>query len=186
MSITPTPEEIQTVLTEADLLWSAADVENALNKMANDITDKLSSKNPLILCLMSGAVVPMGILLPKLNFPLDIDYVHVSRYQNQTSGGNMNWTRKPQGNIKNRCVLIIDDILDEGITLKAVVDECKTMNASEIYTAVLADKQLGRSRAMESADFTGLPVPNRYVFGYGMDYKGYLRNAPGIYAVKGL
>lgn len=186
MSDHPSPEEIQTVLAEADLLWTPAEVESAINKMAQDITDQLSTKNPVVLCLVNGAIVPAGLLIPKLNFPLELDYIHASRYRNRTSGGEIDWVRKPPAVITNRCVLIVDDILDEGITLKALIDECKNMQASEIYSAVLIDKQLERPRAVARADFQGLQVPNRYVFGYGMDYKGYLRNAPGIFAVKGL
>lgn len=179
-------KEIETVLAEAELLYTAAEVDTAITRMAEEITAVLANKNPVILCLMVGAVIPAGMLMPRLNFPLQIDYVHATRYQGKTSGGKITWLKSPDIDIKNRCVLIVDDILDEGITLASMIAECKKMNAAEIYSAVLVDKKISKTRDFQKADFTGLTIPNRYVFGYGMDYKDYLRNAPGIYAVKGL
>lgn len=178
--------EAQQVMEEAELLHSPDDVEKALNQMATKITTTLSDKNPLILCLMIGGIVPAGILIPKLDFPLEVDYIHATRYRGETSGSDIIWLRNPDISLRDRTVLLLDDILDEGITLAEIIEECKQRGTADIYTAVLVDKQLNRPRALEKADFTGLTVPDRYVFGYGMDYKGYLRNAPGIYAVKGL
>lgn len=180
------PNEIKKVFAEADLLHTPANVEKALDRMASEITSKLADKNPLILCLMIGGVIPAGILIPKLDFPLEIDYIHATRYRGETSGSDIKWLRNPDINLRDRTLLLVDDILDEGITLAEIIEECRRRGAADIYTAVLVDKQLNRSRALEKADFTGLTVPDRYVFGYGMDYKGYLRNAPGIYAVKGM
>jgi hypoxanthine phosphoribosyltransferase len=178
--------EITRIQAEADLIYSAAEVEAAIEKMSREITAVLEDKNPIVLCLMIGGVVPTGKLLPLLNFPLQVEYVHATRYQGETNGGKLHWIRKPSLSLQDRHVLIVDDILDEGNTLAAMVEECKSNQAKTIRTAVLADKQLDRERSFKQADFTGVTVPNRYVFGYGMDYKEYLRNAPGIYAVKGL
>ena len=178
--------EITRIQSEADLIYSSTEVEAAIEKMAEDITQALADKNPILLCLMIGGVVPTGKLLPLLNFPLQVEYVHATRYQGKTNGGALHWIRKPSLSLQDRHVLIVDDILDEGRTLAAMVEECKSNQAKTVQTAVLADKQLNRERSFKQADFTGLMVPNRYVFGYGMDYKEYLRNAPGIYAVKGL
>jgi hypoxanthine phosphoribosyltransferase len=178
--------EITRIQSEADLIYSSTEVEAAIEKMAEDITQALADKNPILLCLMIGGVVPTGKLLPLLNFPLQVEYVHATRYQGKTNGGALHWIRKPSLSLQDRHVLIVDDILDEGRTLVAMVEECKSNQAKTIQTAVLADKQLDRERSFKQADFTGVTVPDRYVFGYGMDYKEYLRNAPGIYAVKGL
>ena len=175
--------EITRIQAEADLIYSATEVEAAIEKLAEDITLVLADKNPILLCLMIGGVVLTGKLLPLLNFPLQVEYVHATRYQGETNGGTLHWIRKPTISLQDRHVLIVDDILDEGRTLKAMVEECKNSQAKTIKTAVLADKQLNRERCFKQADFTGMTVPNRYVFGYGMDYKEYLRNAPGIYAV---
>ena len=180
------PAEITRIQAEADLLYSSEEVEAAIKKMAGEITVELKDKNPLVLCLMIGGVITTGKLLPLLDFPLQVEYVHATRYQGETSGGRLHWIRKPTISLQDRHVLIVDDILDEGTTLATMIEECERYQAKTIHTAVLADKQLNRERNFKKADFTGLTVPNRYVFGYGMDYKEYLRNAPGIYAVKGL
>ena len=178
------PAEIIQVQAEADLIYSYEEVEAAIKKMSQEITAVLADKNPVILCLMIGGIIPTGKLLPLLNFPLQVEYVHVSRYRGGTRGGELHWIRKPTISLQDRHVLIVDDILDEGTTLMAIVEECKNNQAKTIHTAVLADKQLDKERSFKKADFTGVTVPDRYVFGYGMDYKEYLRNAPGIYAVK--
>jgi len=174
--------EAERVFKDAKLLYSADEVEVVINSMAKEITAVLEDKNPVVLCLMIGAVIIVGKLLPRLNFPLQLEYVHATRYQG-TTGGNIQWVRSPSIPLENRTVLIVDDILDEGVTLSAITEECKKLNAARILTAVLVDKQVKKHRSLAKADFTGLTVPDRYVFGYGMDYKGYLRNAPGIYAV---
>jgi len=178
--------EMIRVQAEADLIYSSEEIEAAIERMAGEITLALTEKNPVILCLMIGGVVFTGKLLPLLNFPLQLDYIHATRYQGEINGGTLHWIRKPTIELQDRHVLIVDDILDEGTTLKAIVEECERQQVKTIQTAVLADKQLNRERTFEKADFTGVTVPNRYVFGYGMDYKEYLRNAPGIYAVKNL
>ena len=180
------PAEITQVQAEADLIYTSEQVEAAIEKMSREITVVLEDKNPVILCLMIGGVIPTGKLLPLLDFPLQVEYVHATRYQGETNGGTLHWIRKPTLSLQDRHVLIVDDILDEGTTLMAMVEECKNNQAKTILTAVLADKQLDKERSFKKADFTGVMVPNRYLFGYGMDYKEYLRNAPGIYAVKGL
>jgi hypoxanthine phosphoribosyltransferase len=178
--------EITRIQAESDLIYSAEEVEAAIEKMSREITKVLKDKNPVVLCLMIGGIVPTGKLLPHLNFPLQVEYVHATRYQGETNGGTLHWVRKPTISLQDRHVLIVDDILDEGSTLSAMVEECKNNQAESVRTAVLADKQLNRERNFKQADFTGVTVPNRYVFGYGMDYKEYLRNAPGIFAVKDL
>lgn len=177
-------KEAELVLSEADILYSAAEVDAAIEKMAKEITAELCDKNPIVLCLMVGAVIPVGKLLPLLHFPLQLEYVHATRYRGDTRGGELHWIRKPEIDMKNRNMLIVDDILDEGITLKTIRDICQSAGAQNIYTAVLVEKLIEKQREIPGADFTGLTVPDRYVFGCGMDYKNYLRNCPGIYAVK--
>ncbi len=179
-------KDIKKVMAEAELLYSKEQVETALNAMALAINAELADKNPILLCIMTGGIVPTGMLLPRLNFPLQLDYVHATRYTGETTGREISWLRSPHLPLEDRVVLVIDDILDKGITLSCIIDECHKLNASEIYSAVLVDKATSRESNVEKANFTGLSVPNRYVFGYGMDYKDYLRNGDGIYAVKDL
>jgi hypoxanthine phosphoribosyltransferase len=180
------PETLQdaiTTFTRAELIFSRAEVEAALDRMAGAINARLRDANPLILCVMVGGVVPTGLLLPRLNFPLQVDYLHLTRYQGQTSGGELHWLKHPDVSLQDRTVLIIDDVLDEGPTLTATVAACRAEGAREVLTAVLVEKELERQAGMVRGDFVGLKTPNLYLFGYGMDYKTYLRNADGIYAV---
>lgn len=175
--------EINQVKQNAILLHDEQAVETALDTMAADINRQLADKNPLVLCVINGGIIATGKLLPRLDFPLTLDSINASRYRNQTSGDDIHWLFKPTTPVQERTVLIVDDILDEGHTLKAIVDWCARQGAAEIYSAVLLDKDLGRDKPIQ-ADFVGLQVANHYLFGYGMDYKGYLRNAAGIYACK--
>ncbi len=150
--------------------------------MAAGITGVLRDRNPLLVCLMNGGVVSFGKLLPRLQFPLEIDYVHATRYRQRLTGGDLHWLAGPFVPARGRTVLLIDDILDEGATLDAIARRYQADGAEAIYTAVLVRKDRARSVAIE-VDFVGLDIPDRYVFGYGMDYQGYLRNAAGIFAV---
>jgi hypoxanthine phosphoribosyltransferase len=175
--------EIKTIQETADLLFSEQEVEAALDKIAGQINHQLTELNPLLLCVINGGIVIAGKLVTRLTFPLTIDCINASRYQNQTTGGNIEWILKPSTPLKDRTILIVDDILDEGITLATIHDYCLEQGATAVYSAVLLDKILSHNKPI-SADFIGLEVENRYLFGYGMDYKGYLRNVPGIYACK--
>ena len=181
MSITA--KEAQAVLARADCLYNAQQVEAALDKLAHEITERLGASDPLVMCVLRGGLITAGILIPKLKFPLQIDYVHATRYADGTQGGDIQWIVTPTSPLEGRTVILVDDILDEGRTLAAIIAGCKGAGAKEIYSAVLVNKLHDRKNNM-TADFCGLEVEDRYVFGYGMDYKGYLRNANGIYAVK--
>jgi len=169
------------ILQRADCLYKSEDVEAALDTMAARITDTLGNANPLVVCIMLGGMVPFGKLLPRLHFPLQVDYVHVTRYRERLHGGELHWLAAPQVRAKNRVVLLVDDILDEGTTLSAIEERFRGEGAADVQKAVLVIKDRPRQHDIK-VEFTGLEVPDRYVFGYGMDYKGYLRNASGIYA----
>lgn len=171
------------MLETAELVHSAAAVSEAVSRVAREITALLADRYPLVLSVMGGAVVFTGALLPQLRFPLGFDYVHVTRYGGTTAGGALRWIVSPREAIGGRVVLIIDDILDEGLTLAAIRDRFLELGASACYSAVFADKDIGRTKPI-AADFVGLRVPNRYVFGYGMDVHGAWRNLPEIYALR--
>jgi len=179
-------ETIQNVLAKADILYTETEVNQAIDQMAVSIYEALYNQHPVCLSVMLGGLVPTGQLLPRLNFPLELDYIHATRYRGATQGNDLHWLKYPNADIKGRTVLIIDDILDEGFTLQAIVDYCKKMEAKAVLTAVLVEKQHDRRQGLAHADFTGLKVPDRYVFGFGMDYQEQLRHVAGIYAVKGL
>lgn len=178
------PTQILEVYAKARCLYSKEQVEAALDQMAHEISVKLAHTNPILLCLVVGGIVPLGNLLPRLDFPLEVDYVHATRYGGNTSGSELVWKAKPTRSVDGRTVIVVDDILDGGLTLAAIVEDCRKRGAAEVYSAVLVDKEHPREAGgLARADFTGLVVEDLYVFGYGMDYKEYLRNAPGIYAI---
>ena len=151
--------------------------------MADKITTAVSTENPIILCCVVGGVVCVGNILPHLNFMLQVDYIHATRYGGETSGSTIQWCAYPRIDLANRTIVVIDDILDGGITLQEVVNYCNSQQASKVITAVLADKQRPREEGgLAKADIVGTTLPDRFVFGAGMDYKGYFRNLNGIFA----
>ena len=182
MNITDT-QQAKDLLATAELIHSAETVAAAVSRVAGEITEKLGDTYPLLLCVMSGGVPFAGQLMTQLHFPLDFDYLHVTRYGQDTSGGALSWRSSPWTPVKDRTVIILDDILDEGLTLAAIVERMKHLGASACYTAVATDKLNGKDKPIR-ADFVALTVPDRFVFGYGMDVSGAWRNLPAIYAVK--
>lgn len=179
------PAEATKILRDAELVCTAEEVSAAVRRIAAEITAKLATVNPLVLTVMTGAVVFTGQLLPLLEFPLDVDYVHVTRYGDATVGGRIEWKQFPESKIKGRIVLIVDDILDEGHTLVEIRRRVLAAGASGFYAAVFADKQIGKTKPI-AADFVGVTLPDRFVFGYGMDVKGAWRNLPAVYATRDL
>jgi hypoxanthine phosphoribosyltransferase len=178
-----TRNEAQELLDHAECIASETDVQAAIERLAKDISLALGGEFPLVLPVMGGAIVFAGQLLSKLCFPLEFDYLHVTRYRGQTQGGEMEWRVLPGQNVAGRNVLVLDDILDEGETLAAIRDKLMDMGAARVWSAVLTDKDNGLDKPIR-ADFVGLIVPNRYVFGCGMDAYGLWRNLPAIYALK--
>lgn len=179
------PQDVQSIFEQATCIYSKEEVEHSLDKMAVAITETVSDGYPIFLCVLVAGMIPLSSLLMRIVFPLEINYIHATRYQGQTSGGHLHWKAKPTCDLKGRTIVIVDDILDSGLTLAAIINFCKEQGAKKIYTSVLVDKHHARQEGgLESADFTGLTVGgDPYLFGYGMDYRGYLRNAPGIYAI---
>ena len=179
----PNVAEARGLLNSADVLFTADQVSAAVEKMAEDITALLGNSYPLVLSVMGGAVVFTGQLLPRLAFPLDFDYLHATRYGPETQGGKISWRAAPWTSVKGRSVLVVDDILDEGLTLAAVRESLLRLGATEVLTAVFSDKENGKNKPLK-ADFVGLSLPDRFVFGFGMDAGGAWRNLPAIYARK--
>lgn len=178
------PEKIKEVYEQATCLYTPAQIEAALDTMASQIHQQLHDKNPIILCVMIGGMIPMANLLLRLDFPLEVDYVHATRYCGEIRGGELQWKVKPSVELRGRTVLVVDDILDGGVTLAAILEEIRSMGAEEVFSAVLVDKHHKRvENGLKHADFVGLEIDDHYIFGYGMDYNEYLRNAPGIFVV---
>ncbi len=170
------------VLETAERIHAAADVDKALDHMALAIRDAVGRANPIMMVVMNGALVFAGHLLPRLTFPLEVDYVHATRYHGALTGGEITWAAGPSLPVAGRTIVLLDDILDEGVTLAALADTLQARGAAAVLKAVLVTKKRTRAAGLE-ADFSGLDVPDRYVFGCGMDYNGFLRNTKEIYAL---
>lgn len=179
------PADAVSVLARADLVYGPAQVQEAIVRMADRIKPVLADSDPVLLCMMTGGFIFCAELVAQLGFPLEIDYLHITRYRGNTEGGQLAWLRTPSASLLRRTVLLVDDILDEGHTLVAARGFCLEAGAERVLTAVLVEKRHERRVPGLAADFTGLEVEDRYVFGHGMDYKNYWRNLPGIYAVAG-
>jgi hypoxanthine phosphoribosyltransferase len=170
------------LLEKAHLIHSAEAVEAAIIRLGKEVTQILEDTCPVVICVMGGGLIFSGQLLTKLEFPLEIDYLHASRYQNQIIGKTLVWHALPKSDLSGRTVLLVDDILDEGITLKAIQDKCFELGAVKVLSTVLVEKKLDHEKPI-IADFVGLEVPNQYVFGCGMDAYGWWRNLPAIYSL---
>ncbi len=178
----PDAAEVRAVLAAAEVICPAGQVTAAVHRIADEITAALGDRSPLVIAVMGGAVVFVGQLLTLLRFPLDLDYVHATRYRDGTTGGEIVWKVRPREDVRGRVVLVVDDILDAGHTLAAIRASLLDAGAAEVHIAVFCEKHLTAPKPVR-ADFVGLVVPDRYVFGFGMDIHGAWRNLPAVYAV---
>ena len=178
-------QELMRVRRNAIELHSSDQVQEAIAKLAFEVTEACSGKVPVFVTIMNGGMIFAAELVKRLDFPLEMDYLHASRYLGATSGGDVEWIVTPNATLEGRHVVIVDDILDVGSTLLSIIEACKAQGAASVKTCVLVDKKHDRkARPGLKADFTALEAEDYYLFGMGMDYKGFWRNAPGIYAVK--
>ncbi len=173
------------ILAQSDILVSAEQCSAATTRMAREISAALGGEGPLVLAVMGGATVFAGHLLSQLAFPLEFDYIHVSRYGDKTQGGSLTWKVEPSKQVEGRCVLVLDDILDEGETMAEIRRRVLAMGAKRFLCAVFCEKKIAKAKPI-IADFVGITVPDRYVFGYGMDVSGLWRNLPAVHAVAGM
>lgn len=177
-------KEIIGVKNSAEMLYSNQEVEALIQATAEKINQDYKGLNPVVLCIMNGGVVFCGKLLPLLDFPLQFDYAHATRYNNTTEGNILEWRVVPSIDLQGRDVLVVDDIYDIGETLAGVIQACESQGALSVKCAVLVDKHHDRKHNPGfQADFVALETDDHYLFGYGMDYKGYLRNEAGIFSV---
>lgn len=176
------PEAVMAARRRAELVADAQTVTGAIDRLAVRVTLALQNANPLVLCIMNGGLIFCGRLLRRLHFPLEQAYVHVARYGQYTRGGLLDWLATPPQSVAGRNVLIVDDVLDDGDTLRAVCDWLASEGAAAVWTTVLVRKDTPRNAAL-NIDFTGLVCPDRYLFGCGMDFRSYWRNLPAVYAL---
>lgn len=180
----PSIQRVNQVKASAEQLYSAAEVDSAIRSLAAELSTQYSANNPLLLNVLNGATPFVSALMQHLRFPLELDYIHATRYENELRGAGLQFYAKPRTPLHGRCVWVVDDIFDEGVTLAGVVSWCKHQGAKEVVTIVLADKLHSRKTSeMPAVNYAALTVPDRYVFGWGMDYQGYWRNLDEIYAI---
>jgi hypoxanthine phosphoribosyltransferase len=154
-----------------------------VRRMAEEIGPRLARTNPVVLAVMQGGVFAAVELCRHLDFPHEFDYVHVTRYGGGTRPGKLEWRVRPSAALAGRTVLVVDDILDRGHTLRALAATLRRVGVAKVYTAVLVVKRLARERRRPAVDVVGVAVDDVYVFGCGMDYLGYWRELPGLYAL---
>ena len=180
-------ERARSLLKNAEEIFDAAAVQQSVARVAGILNERFDRPDdetfPLVLGVMGGAVVFVGQVLPQLRFPLEFDYIHVSRYGDDDQGGQVVWKVIPRPNVAGRTIIVLDDILDEGETLAQVKQRLLDMGAAEVIITVFADKDIGRAKPIE-ADIVGLTIPNKFVVGFGMDVYGYWRNLPGLWAIR--
>ncbi|MBS7458624.1 hypoxanthine-guanine phosphoribosyltransferase [Coralloluteibacterium stylophorae] len=178
--------DIKDALARADLLFDRAAVEAAIARMGAEIARDYAGDRPLFLTVMNGALPFAGLLALAVGegADLQLDYVHATRYRGATSGGELHWLHRPASPMAGRRVLLVDDILDEGHTLDGIRRWCLAEGAAEVRIAAMTVKAHDRAVAGVAADYVGIEVPDRYVFGFGMDYHEQGRNLPGIYALR--
>ena len=181
--VTMTTEDLSTALQTADLIHDEATLRDAISRVGAEIGAHLDGERALFLTVMQGALPFAGQLATAIDAPLDFDYVHATRFRGTTHGGELKWIRRPTVSLRERTVLLVDDILDEGHTLRAIRDWCYDEGARRVLLAVLCEKHHGRTVPDLKADFCGVVVPDRYVFGYGMDFHEQGRQLPAIYAL---
>jgi hypoxanthine phosphoribosyltransferase len=176
------PSDIIAAREAAECLFDAAAVERAVDQLAVRLTIALHDAHPIVMCVMTGGIILTAELLLRLHFPLEVSYVHATRYRDATQGAVLEWRAQPASDVSGRAVLLIDDVLDEGHTLAAVAARLRESGAVRIVTAVLVDKEIGRPRPVR-VDEAALHCPDRFLFGHGMDYRGHWRNLAGVYAL---
>lgn len=179
-------EKALALLADAELIVTAEAVQEAVDRIAQALNQRFDLPGapfPLVLGIMGGAVVFCGQLLTQLRFPLEFDYIHITRYGDKDRGGAIEWKVEPRAHVQGRTVIVLDDILDEGKTLFHVKQRLTDMGAAQVLLAVFADKDIGTTKPV-IPDYTGLILPNKFVVGYGMDAYGYWRNLPDIRAIR--
>lgn len=178
-----TKPELAAALIQAECTHDRTLLADAITRIGGEIDVTLAGESAVFLTVMQGGLVFAGHLALAIHAPLEFDYIHATRYRSTTQGGELTWIKQPTLALHERNVLLVDDILDEGYTLQAIRNFCLAQGAKRVLLAVLCEKRHGRCVPGLAADFVGVEVPDRYVFGFGMDYYDQGRNLPGIYAL---
>jgi len=177
---------ISQALAQADLLVDRPTIDKAIAGIADAIARDYKGEVPVYLSIMHGALPFAGQLALELGArgqDLQFDYLHATRYHGET-GGDLVWKHRPATALFGRRVLLVDDILDEGFTLQGVRQWCMEQGATDVRIAAMTVKKHDRALPGVKADYVGVELPDRFVFGFGMDVNESLRTLPAIYAMK--
>lgn len=166
----------------ARLVASAAAVDAAWDRLAAGIQPHVQRGPCVLLGVLLGGMVPLVHVAGRLRGDFLIDYCHLTRYQEGTSGGEIHWVQAPRQRLRDSTVVLVDDVFDQGYTLAALQRHCLEAGARRVIIAVLARKHHERARANLQPDLVGIEAGDEYLFGCGMDLHGRWRHLDAIYA----
>ena len=176
-------ERAKELLKKTEVVFTTEQVQAAVTKVANELNERFnyveSDTFPLFLGVMGGSVVFTGQLLPQLTFPMEFDFLHVSSYGTEDHGNEVIWKVIPRRNVMNRVIVVLDDVLDDGETLFQVQKRLIEMGAAQVILVVFGEKHTGTKKQVQ-VDHIGMPLPNKFLVGFGLDVEGYWRNLPDI------
>lgn len=158
-------------------------IDSALEVVAQELNQRFQGQSVTVINILQGGMVTTANLLVKLTFLVELDSIYATRYRNRTEGYELEWKQYPSTDLNGKTVILVDDIFDEGVTISKVKQYCLDHGAKEVIVVILLDKQHARKLTPDKPDYVALSVPDVYVFGFGLDYHGRYRNAPGIYAL---
>ncbi len=169
-----------------EVIISEEEIEERIKELAVDITESYSQDEEVIMvCILRGAFIFMADLARHINLPVIADFMDVSSYgEGTTSSGVVRIIKDLEENIENRHVLLVEDIMDTGKTLKHVIDMLETRDPASIKVVTLLDKPDRRVVKQMEADFNGFEIPDKFVVGYGLDFAEKYRNLPYIGVLK--
>ena len=173
-------EFFQSILKQSSVLYSNREIHLAIKNIAEEINQDIQSDILYVLTVMNGGLFFSAHLIPLLKHTIYHDYIHATRYGNKVHGGHIHWIKEPEDVIKGKNILIVDDILDEGITLSEIISKCKKMGANNIFYTVLFNKLIDKDKSIFPS-YHALNVPNKFVFGFGLDYNGFGRALPDLH-----
>ena len=166
------------------ILFSEQTILSRLDEIGWQISNDYKGKNLTVIAIMNGSIMFMSDLLKRVYIPLQIDCWSVSSYHGNKSTGKINFRQHEIVDVKDRDVLLLDDILDSGLTLHTIKNKVHNeTQASSVKSCVLLSKKINRVKQIE-ADYVGFEIDDEFVVGYGLDYNEHYRNLPYIGVLK--
>lgn len=159
-----------------------ADIQREVARVAADINRDLAGKNPLFISVLNGAFMFTADLMKHLTLPCEVSFVKLESYSGLVSAGKVKQLIGLKENISGRTIVIVEDVVDSGITMKKLLDDLQEYNPKEIYIAALLVKPDSLKVELD-IKYVGMRIPNDFIVGYGMDYDGQGRNYPDMYIV---